>query len=1842
MDINQNDSLNIIIDTDVDIDDWMAILYLINHPHVTVKGITVVGTGAAHLEPGTQNALDLLMLANRPEIPVAKGLTKPMQYDHQFPANIREPVDNLYGLTLPNNPNSPRPDAMEFLAETLENAADKLSILAIGPLTNLGALLQKRPELADRIEQVYIMAGAIDVPGNVNAADSTISNFSAEWNIYLDPVAAEIVFKSGASITLIPLDATNCVPLTKEFYLRILQNHNTPSAEFIYKALTQDIDFLMSGHFYAWDALAATLSTDEHIGAYQELNLMVDRSDGDNSGQIRRDAGGAQIKTCLRAEAPAFYDLFLNTLNGERAAKNSITFILNGEQITLENPSPTMLLVDYLHSSDVNYGGTKLVCGEGGCGACTVMLTSYDPEQDKLIKRPVNSCLRLLCTIDGMVVTTTEGIGSVKNELDPVQDTIAANNGSQCGYCTPGFVMNMYTLLQNQQDPTEKEIEDRFDGNICRCTGFRPILEGFKKFAKDYQPPEDPPRILIDPNFKPCVGKFKENNPPADFVGYMKHPQPIRLSERGFQYFRPVTLDEVYELKEKYGAASSNFKLVLGNTSIAILRTRPQYKEKGLNPQYLVDFSQVPELNRVEVDDDGITLGGTVTLARLIEVLESVIAERGETETKGLEALQEHIKVVANHQVRSVAGLMGNIYMAVNFGFLSDMIVVLKALGATLTVGSRKGNQDYPILEVPKTENLPKDAIYYAIHIPYTKANEYVDSYKIRPRQEDSHAIVNCGFRVGLDSANCVESICMVYNGVAADYDRDAAQYGSIPFRPITAAKTEGFLIGKPWTEETLRQALKCLSEEMDAYKPPLNAAGMPLEITQVPWSYRKSLTETLFYKFFVYVALQVNPGEVSATVKSAGETYERPLSYGKQEYNSYPEELPASEPLIKLSAFVQATGEAKFSHDMQPPPDTLEAAFVYSLIPRGKFSYKLPITTSWGQQGETIKGKQLNRFLREQFDGFAGYVCYEDIPEQGRPANWVGEGRDDPIFVPAKGDEIPHQVLSGANANFQPTEMACIGAPLGLAIATEQSTARDIATYIRNECIEFESLDAVVSFDQAIEEDHFFKDNPPSNPTLTHISDITRPGSNCDWLADPMQPFMENGTEYPVVHGSQRTGGQNHFYLETMATLAVPGENKTLTLYTSTQSLADNQYVAANVLGIPAANLRVVLKRDGGAFGGKQTRSRFNSTATAIAAYTLNKPVRLVLERTTNFIMYGERHPYIGDYHVAYDEDTGTIKGLCVNLKSDGGNTYDVSFPVMDLSQLNGDNSYNIDTWRTSGQVYRTNRISNTAFRSFGTVQSVNVIETAIDHVAHALGKRPEEIREKHLYRDGDYRWHTFKITGQTLGVLKAYGFSEETRNGLRPLLGILYSSEGEFKDAVQQVSDDFADSEKQNLVLLMEHSNTSYDFTPYLQGLKYCNIRSIWDGLKKSAEFDERVKAVEEFNAENRWRKRGIAMTPLKYGVSYTGPRGTLNQGGAYVIAYSDDGSVLVQHGGVESGQGIQTKMAQVAAATLDIPIEKIRMGDTDVSVISDASPTAASTGTDLNGGAVHQACLKLRKRLERFCEDLEQYTAYYAKFDPTEMDGGRKIQIDTVVRNWRERWSEVWEIIVSLAYVNRINLSDESRYKTPHYSAVDIAHSFGTPFFYYTYSVAVSEVEIDVLTGDFTILRADIVFDIGKSLNPLLDVGQIEGGFVQGVGNMTTEELLYQGNNEAPRAGYARGSLTSTGTWRYFPPGSKTIPIDFRVGLVDNTVPVHRHKGPKLDSAAVMSSKGCGESPLVMANSVFSAIRQAVLAARKDQGDDGWIQFEAPATIQRIQQACNVNASQLRLSDTGQHVQ
>jgi len=307
----------VVIDTDMAADDWLAILYLLNQPDVSIKAITVTGAGEAHCEPGVQHALGLIALAGRSGIPVACGRETPLQGDHAFPTAWREGVDNLQGLTLPEGSNPATGTAVELLAAVIQASPEKIILLTLGPLTNVAEALQATPTLKDQLAAIVIMGGAVKVPGNVGASGVGIDNPVVEWNIYADPHAASLVFQSGAPITLVPLDATNQAPITMDFYNQLERSHVTPEAEFVYDVLTGQKDFIESGGYYFWDPLAAAILADESLAAIETMSLKVVEEEGLESGWTQPTKDGTPMRVAVWADGQRFERIFLDALNAQ-------------------------------------------------------------------------------------------------------------------------------------------------------------------------------------------------------------------------------------------------------------------------------------------------------------------------------------------------------------------------------------------------------------------------------------------------------------------------------------------------------------------------------------------------------------------------------------------------------------------------------------------------------------------------------------------------------------------------------------------------------------------------------------------------------------------------------------------------------------------------------------------------------------------------------------------------------------------------------------------------------------------------------------------------------------------------------------------------------------------------------------------------------------------------------------------------------------------------------------------------------------------------------------------------------------------------------------------------------------------------------------------------------------------------------------------------------------------------------------------------------------------------------------------------------------------------------------
>jgi pyrimidine-specific ribonucleoside hydrolase len=306
----------LIVDTDLAMDDYLALLFLLRHPGVEIKAITVSGTGEVRCPVGASNLLKVLDRVAAPEIPVACGRQQPLAGNHAFPDAWRDAADSLYGVVLPATTRQPSPgNAVELMQSTLKDAPEPVTVLALGPLTNPGEALQANPELAAEIERMIVMGGALAVPGNVGPSTPEIDNQVAEWNIYADPASANLVLRSGAPVTLVPLDATNFVPASAAFFNRLEANRGSPPAGLAYDLMAARRDVILSGTNSFWDVLTTAVMLDGSLASYKAGGVAVEEAEGSLSGQTRLDANGPLASYAIWADRARFEEHFLQALS---------------------------------------------------------------------------------------------------------------------------------------------------------------------------------------------------------------------------------------------------------------------------------------------------------------------------------------------------------------------------------------------------------------------------------------------------------------------------------------------------------------------------------------------------------------------------------------------------------------------------------------------------------------------------------------------------------------------------------------------------------------------------------------------------------------------------------------------------------------------------------------------------------------------------------------------------------------------------------------------------------------------------------------------------------------------------------------------------------------------------------------------------------------------------------------------------------------------------------------------------------------------------------------------------------------------------------------------------------------------------------------------------------------------------------------------------------------------------------------------------------------------------------------------------------------------------------------
>ncbi len=655
------------------------------------------------------------------------------------------------------------------------------------------------------------------------------------------------------------------------------------------------------------------------------------------------------------------------------------------------------------------------------------------------------------------------------------------------------------------------------------------------------------------------------------------------------------------------------------------------------------------------------------------------------------------------------------------------------------------------------------------------------------------------------------------------------------------------------------------------------------------------------------------------------------------------------------------------------------------------------------------------------------------------------------------------------------------LGQPIFIVVATSHLAARKAA---RLGEITYKEETPILTIDEAMAADSRFEDGPRI------------------YAKGDIEAALNDAPHR--LSGSMEIGGQEHFYLEGHAALALPQDGGEMVVHASTQHPTEIQHKVADALGTPMNAVRVEVRRMGGGFGGKESQGNALCVACAVAAKLTGWPCKMRYDRDDDMIITGKRHDFRIDYDVGFDE-TGKLVGVDFIQYAKCGWAQDLSLPVADRAMLHSDNAYLLDHARITSHRLKTNTQSNTAFRGFGGPQGVLGIERVMDHVAHHLGLDPLKVRRVNFYPSAA------RISGNT-----------------KPT-------------------------------------------TPYGMEVTDSILTEMADALETSSDYHARRAAVTEWNAQNPILKKGIALTPVKFGISFTLTH--LNQAGALVHVYQD-GSIHLNHGGTEMGQGLFTKVAQVAASVFGVSPDTVQITATDTGKVPNTSATAASSGTDLNGMAVKAAC-------ETICDRIAAHLGGEVTF------ANGKVITPTRELTFVEA--------VKDAYENRISLSATGFYATPDV-AWDRIKGQGRPFFYFAYGMAVTEVVIDTLTGENRILRADILHDCGASLNPDLDIGQIEGGYVQGAGWLTTEELVWD----------SKGALKTHAPATYKIPCASDRPDIFNVSLWDGENPAQ----------TIYRSKAVGEPPLMLGISALMALSDAIASCGYT-----YPALDAPATAERV---------------------
>ncbi|XP_037468036.1 putative aldehyde oxidase-like protein isoform X2 [Triticum dicoccoides] len=1239
-------------------------------------------------------------------------------------------------------------------------------------------------------------------------------------------------------------------------------------------------------------------------------------------------------------------------------------------------------------------------------------------------------------------------------------------HASQCGFCTPGMCMSIFTSLANadkskRPEPrkgfsklTVSEAERAFSGNMCRCTGYRPIVDACKSFASDVDLEDLGLNIFWKKGDKGSdVSKlpaYTLGGGVCTFPDFLKSEIKSSLlhltdvsdvTVSGVDWYHPKSIGQYYDLLNSGIFSDCTVKVVVGNTSAGV----KGYKDRDLYNKY-IDIGGIPELSVIWEKDSGIEIGAATPISKTIDILEqeagSILCPNGSVVFR---KLAEHMSKVATPFVRNTASLGGNIILAQKYPFPSDIATIL--LGAASTVRLQVYSETLEVTFEEFLEKPPLDpsTLLLSVFIPnwasdsQKESNVILETYRAAPRPLGNAVSYINSAMLGHVSLNEPSGDLVLSNLHMA-----FGAYGTE--HAIRATKVEQHLTGKVLTPSVVLEAVQLLRETI-----------VPMEGTSHP-EYRVSVAVGFLFSYLSPFAKGIKGPGKTLNISSAGsldtdDICNLPLS-SRRETISIDEYKPVGEPIKKYAVELQASGEAVYVDDIPAPKNCLYGEFIYST-----------------QSLAHVKNIKFKASLASE--KILTFVSANDIPSGGQ--------------------NIGSSLMFGDEPLFGAPVVEYAGQALGVVIAETQRYANLAGKQV---VVEYDTKDLkppILTVEQAVQNNSYFEVPPKMYPKQV--------GDFCKGMAE---------ADHKILSTEVKLASQYYFYMETQTTLAIPDEDNTMVVYISSQYPEVAQSSIAKCLGIPFSSVRVITRRVGGGFGGKAFRSCNVATAAALCAFKLRRPVRMYLNRSTDMIMIGGRHPIKAFYSVGFKSD-GRITALHLDILINAGISPDAS-PIMPDTIISGLKKYNWGALSFDIKLCKTNNTSKSVMRAPGDAQGSFIAEAIIEHVASVLSLDANSVRQKNF--------HTYD-----------------------------------------------------SLVLFYpESTDEASTYT----------LHSIFDRLLTTSSYLHRAESSRQFNSCSKWRKRGISCVPLVFKVA---PRPAPGR-----VSVLNDGFIVVEVGGIEIGQGLWTKVQQMTAFALgqlwsdgcESLLDRVRVLQADTLNLIQGGLTAGSTSSESNCAATLEACNMLVDRLKPVMEKLKQ-------------------QPDGVVS---------WDALIAQAVKDNVNLSSSTYWVPSQESST-----------YLNYGAGISEVEIDLLTGVITLLRSDLVYDCGKSLNPAVDLGQIEGSFIQGIGFFINEE--HETN--------ADGLVVSDSTWVYKIPSVDTIPKQFNAEVLNTGY--HKNR--------VLSSKASGEPALVLAASVHCAVREAIRAARKEFGSSEIaFQLDVPAPMTCVKEMCGLDIVDKHLESLSEH--